>query len=69
MLESGTNFLWNLIKFKMSNLRPIKTRTGIVGIERSIQEKNRATDETISEAFQDLKILMNKVRFCFLNFN
>ncbi|XP_066991544.1 vacuolar protein-sorting-associated protein 36 [Anabrus simplex] len=36
----------------------IKTRTGIVGIERSIQEKQKATDESITAAFQDLSKLM-----------
>lgn len=36
----------------------IKLRTGIVGIERSIQEKQKQTDESISLAFQDLSKLM-----------
>lgn len=36
----------------------IKLRTGIVGIERSLQEKQKATDESISIAFQDLSKLM-----------
>lgn len=45
----------------MNNQRIIKPRTGIVGIERSIEARHRATDETISEAFQDLKVLMAKV--------
>lgn len=36
----------------------IKTRFGIVGIERSLQEKHKATDESISIAFQDLSKLM-----------
>lgn len=36
----------------------IKLRTGIVGIERSLQEKHKATDESISSAFQDLSKLM-----------
>lgn len=36
----------------------IKLRTGIVGIERSIQEKQKANDESISLAFQDLNKLM-----------
>ncbi|KAJ8873603.1 hypothetical protein PR048_024421 [Dryococelus australis] len=38
--------------------RNIKLRTGIVGIERGIQEKQKATDESISAAFQDLSKLM-----------
>lgn len=41
---------------------PIKTRTGIVGIERGIQEKQRATDASISQAFQDLNKLMGMAK-------
>lgn len=37
---------------------PIKLRSGIVGIERSLQEKQKATDESIDTAFQDLDKLM-----------
>lgn len=40
----------------------IKLRTGIVGIERSLQEKHRATDESISKAFQDLSKLMTMAK-------
>lgn len=40
----------------------IKTRTGIIGIERSLQEKQKATDESISMAFQDLKKLMGMAK-------
>lgn len=36
----------------------IKLRAGIVGIERGIKEKQKATDESISVAFQDLNKLM-----------
>lgn len=36
----------------------IKLRTGIVGIERGIQEKQKATDDNISVSFQDLSKLM-----------
>ncbi|CAH1635279.1 unnamed protein product [Spodoptera littoralis] len=39
-----------------------KIRSGIVGIERSIEEQHRATDESISVAFQDLKKLMEKAK-------
>lgn len=39
-----------------------KLRSGIVGIERSIDEQHRATDESISVAFQDLKKLMEKAK-------
>lgn len=47
---------------RQSNLPNIKTRTGIVGIERGIQEKHRATDASISQAFQDLSKLMAKAK-------
>ncbi|XP_077287412.1 vacuolar protein sorting 36 [Arctopsyche grandis] len=40
----------------------IKTRFGIVGIERSLQEKQKATDESISIAFQDLSKLMTMAK-------
>ncbi|XP_047545798.1 vacuolar protein-sorting-associated protein 36 [Vanessa atalanta] len=39
-----------------------KIRSGIVGIERSIEEQHRATDQSISVAFQDLKKLMEKAK-------
>lgn len=39
-----------------------KMRLGIVGIERSIEEQHRATDESISVAFRDLKKLMEKAK-------
>ncbi|KAK9510239.1 hypothetical protein O3M35_005066 [Rhynocoris fuscipes] len=41
---------------------PIKTRTGIVGIERGMQEKQKATEENISVAFQDLSKLMDMAK-------
>lgn len=40
----------------------IKLRTGIVGIERSIQEKQKETDASISLAFQDLSKLMTMAK-------
>lgn len=40
------------------NAPRIKLRTGIVGIERTIQEKQKQTDENITLAFQDLSKLM-----------
>uniref|UniRef100_A0A1L8DVW2 Vacuolar protein-sorting-associated protein 36 n=1 Tax=Nyssomyia neivai TaxID=330878 RepID=A0A1L8DVW2_9DIPT len=40
----------------------IKLRTGIVGIERGIQQKQKQTDESIAVAFQDLKKLMGMAR-------
>lgn len=39
-----------------------KWRSGIVGIERKIEEKHKATDESISMAFQDLSRLMNMAK-------
>ncbi|KAJ1530931.1 hypothetical protein ONE63_005769 [Megalurothrips usitatus] len=39
-----------------------KWRSGIVGIERKIEEKQKATDESISLAFQDLSRLMNMAK-------
>ncbi|KAG7206387.1 hypothetical protein KM043_003751 [Ampulex compressa] len=44
------------------SLPPIKTRTGIIGIERSLQEQQQATDKSISTAFQDLKKLMEMAK-------
>lgn len=40
----------------------IKPRTGIVGIERGLQEKQKQTEQTISVAFQDLSKLMDKAK-------
>ncbi|XP_055378823.1 vacuolar protein-sorting-associated protein 36 [Condylostylus longicornis] len=40
----------------------IKLRTGITGIERSIVEKQKQTDESIAAAFQDLKVLMTMAK-------
>ncbi|GFS35384.1 vacuolar protein-sorting-associated protein 36 [Trichonephila inaurata madagascariensis] len=37
-------------------------RAGIVGIERQIRDRNEATGETISEAFEDLKNLMKMAK-------
>jgi hypothetical protein len=48
-----------LISFQSPNF---KLRTGIVGIERGIQEKQKATDESISRAFQDLSKLMDMAK-------
>ncbi|CAG9767045.1 unnamed protein product [Ceutorhynchus assimilis] len=40
----------------------IKLRTGIVGIERGLQEKQKATDESLTVAFQDLSKLMSMAK-------
>lgn len=40
----------------------IKQRSGIVGIEKSIQEKQKQTDQNISAAFQDLSKLMGMAK-------
>lgn len=42
--------------------RHIKLRTGIVGIERNIQERQKQTDENINLAFQDLSKLMTMAK-------
>lgn len=47
---------------EVKKLPNIKTRTGIVGIERSLQEKHKATDENINQAFQDLNKLMTMAK-------
>jgi len=41
---------------------PIKLRTGIGGIERSLQEKQKATDDSLNVAFQDLTKLMSMAK-------
>lgn len=43
-------------------LSTIKLRSGIVGIERSLQEKQKATDESINIAFKDLDKLMTMAK-------
>lgn len=40
----------------------IKLRTGIVGIERSIQERQQQTDQNINMAFKDLSKLMDMAK-------
>lgn len=40
----------------------IKQRSGIVGIEKSIKEKQKQTDENITVAFQDLSKLMTMAK-------
>ncbi|XP_014233693.1 vacuolar protein-sorting-associated protein 36 [Trichogramma pretiosum] len=44
------------------NPPPIKPRTGIIGIERNLKEQQRATDESINVAFQDLRKLMGMAK-------
>lgn len=45
----------------ISGLLP-RQRPGIVGIERSIQQKNKETNKNITQAFQDLRNLMEKAK-------
>lgn len=40
----------------------IKPRTGIIGIERSLEEKQKETNQSISVAFQDLRKLMDMAK-------
>lgn len=44
------------------NLPRIKQRSGIGGIEKSMQDKQKLADANITEAFQDLKKLMNMAK-------
>ncbi|CAG5120941.1 unnamed protein product [Candidula unifasciata] len=44
-----------------SGLLP-RQRPGIVGIERSIQQRNKETNKNVSQAFHDLKNLMDKAK-------
>ena len=44
------------------NLPRIKQRSGIGGIEKSLQDKQKLADANITEAFQDLKKLMNMAK-------
>ncbi|KAH9489793.1 Vacuolar protein-sorting-associated protein 36, partial [Bulinus truncatus] len=39
-----------------------RQRAGIMGIERSIQQRNKETNKNISQAFQDLRNLMEKAK-------
>jgi ESCRT-II complex subunit VPS36 len=55
-------FQHNLGVLNLFQAPGMKLRTGIVGIERGIQEKQKATDESISKAFQDLSKLMNMAK-------
>lgn len=45
-----------------SQLPTIKLRSGIIGIERSLHEKQKAADKSISIAFQDLDKLMTMAK-------
>lgn len=63
------NFLFFLIHLQQQSgsssvkrLPEIKTRTGIIGIERHLQERQKATDQSISMAFQDLRKLMEMAK-------
>lgn len=44
------------------NIPTIKQRLGIVGIERSLQQKQKETDDNINMAFQDLSKLMTMAK-------
>jgi len=62
MLMAFLKFQPNLGVLNLFQAPNVKLRTGIVGIERGIQEKQKATDESISKAFQDLSILMDMAK-------
>lgn len=57
--EASNSFQTNTVK---PQIPTIKLRSGIVGIERSLQEKQKATDESINIAFQDLDKLMKMAK-------
>ena len=57
-----SEFQHNLGVLDLFQAPNMKLRTGIVGIERGIQEKQKATDESISKAFQDLSKLMDMAK-------
>lgn len=46
----------------VDNVPRIKLRTGIVGIERTLQERQKQTDENINMAFKDLSKLMTMAK-------
>uniref|UniRef100_A0A4W4GF72 Vacuolar protein-sorting-associated protein 36 n=1 Tax=Electrophorus electricus TaxID=8005 RepID=A0A4W4GF72_ELEEL len=53
-----------------AGLKTGRTRAvGIVGIERKLEEKRKETDKNISEAFEDLSKLMEKVRLSVITFH
>lgn len=62
--ETIQNKKWESFSTAANPSQPpnMKLRTGIVGIERGIQEKQKATDESISRAFQDLSKLMDMAK-------
>ncbi|KAL1452938.1 hypothetical protein WDU94_007120 [Cyamophila willieti] len=47
---------------QQTKLREIKTRTGIVGIERNIVQKQQETSSNINNAFKDLNQLMSMAK-------
>jgi hypothetical protein len=53
--------VWSIIVYQ--HLQGGRHRPGIVGIERSLQQKHKETDSSINQSFQDLKKLMEKVKF------
>lgn len=70
--ETMTARIWETIQNEQSMVqcdnenddppRRIKLRTGIVGIERSLQERQKQTDENITLAFKDLSKLMTMAK-------
>jgi len=54
-----------MVNDNQENTKPlsrIKPRTGIIGIERSLEEKQKETNQSISVAFQDLRKLMDMAK-------
>lgn len=55
--------VWQISEQPTPNAPPrIKQRSGIVGIEKSILEKQKKTDENLSAAFQDLSKLITMAK-------
>jgi ESCRT-II complex subunit VPS36 len=55
-------FQHNLGVLNLFQAPNVKLRTKIVGIDLGIKKKKKATDESISKAFQDLSKLMDMAK-------
>ncbi|XP_017783729.1 PREDICTED: vacuolar protein-sorting-associated protein 36 [Nicrophorus vespilloides] len=68
LIESINKRRWEMIETPTTSaieekpMPNIKLRTGIIGIERSLIEKQKAADESINVAFQDLSKLMTMAK-------
>lgn len=68
LYETHVAKIWQTCEEQVSNVSGseevprIKLRTGIVGIERTLQERHKQTDENINMAFKDLSKLMTMAK-------